>query len=126
MRHIQIPNPVTLRNVVDAKNESVVYDMKMLNEQNVFNKPVWREKGKFEMFVSIHDKFEATNYAPGSWVSLTDEEFEVYGPLAIMKGQDLNPAMAFELLQVMKAVINATSERPEILPKAETREEVKN
>ncbi|MDD5007592.1 MAG: hypothetical protein PHC68_04205 [Syntrophorhabdaceae bacterium] len=126
MRHIQIPNPVTLRNVVDAKNEPIAYGLKMLNEQNVFNKPVWREKGKFEMFLSIYNKFDATKYSPGAIVSLTDEEFEVYSPLAIMKGQDLNSAMAYELLQVMKAIINATSERPEILPKAETSAEVKN
>lgn len=112
MRHITIPNPVTLRDAVNAKGEPVVYGMRMLNEQNVWTKPIWREKGKAEMLDSIHDKFEVTGYAPGAIVSLTDEEFEIYAPLAILKGQDLAAGVAYDLMQVMKAVINATTERP--------------
>jgi hypothetical protein len=120
MRYIQIPNPVVLRRLRDGK--PIVYGMRMLNEENVFGKPIWREKGKVEMFESIHAKFEASEYAPGAWVTLTDEEFEVYGPLAIMKGQDLAPDIAYDLTKVMKCIIMATSDRPAVLepPKDQT------
>jgi hypothetical protein len=115
MRHITIPNPVPLRRLDEAK-KPILYGMKLLNEQNVWPKSVWREKGKVEMLATIYGKFGATAYAPGSIVSLTDEEYEVYAPLAILKGVDLAPDVAFELTQVMAAVINASSERPNSLP----------
>jgi hypothetical protein len=76
MRHIQIPDPVVLLMVVDEKGNPVLYDLKRLNMANVWNSSKWRDENKIEMCMRIADKFEATKYVPGTWVSLTDEEYE--------------------------------------------------
>ena len=75
-------------------------------------------KGKLELLESIYKKFEESEYIPGVFVVLTDEEFEVYAPLAIMKGQDLAPDIAMEIMQIMKCVLNAVSERKVLADRA--------
>lgn len=111
MKYIQIPNPVVLRRL-DEQKKPIVYGMRMLNEENVFGKPVWREAGKHAMLQSIYEKFEASEYKPGVYVGLSDEEFEVYSPLAVMRGQELAPDVAVDLTRVMSCVLLATSSLP--------------
>jgi hypothetical protein len=110
MRHIQIPDPVVLLMVVDEKGNPVLYDLKRLNMANVWNSSKWRDENKIEMCMRIADKFEATKYVPGTWVSLTDEEYEAYAPLATLKGEKLNPEMALDVMKVMKPIISAPHE----------------
>ena len=112
MRHIQIPEPVTLVTVFDANGVNVIYTMELLNRQNVWNSPRWRDENKLDMCFRIADKFKGTKYTPGSWVSLTDEEYEAYAPLATLKGEKLNPEMALELMQVMRPIVSAPHELP--------------
>jgi hypothetical protein len=120
MRHIQIPDPVVLLMVVDEKGNPVLYDLKRLNMANVWNSSKWRDENKIEMCMRIADKFEATKYVPGTWVSLTDEEYEAYAPLATLKGEKLNPEMALDVMKVMKPIISAPHELPGDKPEQAT------
>ena len=112
MRHIQIPEPVTLLTVFDENKKNVIYDIKLLNKANVWSSPRWRDENKLDMLFRIVDKFSATKYVPGSWVSLTDEEYEIYSQLATLKGEKLNPEMALEVMQIMKPILSAPHELP--------------
>ena len=126
MRHIQIPEPIELANVVDENKNPVKYGLENLNKQNVWTSSKWRDEDKIDMCIRISDKFKESKYKPGAWVSLTDPEFEAYEPLATLKGERINPEMALEVLQIMKPIKSAPHELPgEKSDKKENKPEVK-
>jgi hypothetical protein len=62
----------------------------------------------------VHEKIDGV--APGTIVELTDEEYEVYAPIATQRGKPLAPHIATELMQLVRPVLTATSKRPEPNP----------
>ncbi len=112
MRYFQIPEPVDMPGFKDVSGNPAKMDFHAFLTQNVWIDESWRkDKAKLDLFFVLVEKLEKSN-KPKDWVALTDEEWEVFHPLATMQGVKLNPNVVIPFNRLMQAVMNAATKKP--------------
>ena len=113
MRHITIPGSVKVKGV-DAKGviSEIELSFTTLLEQFVWPNKIWRD-GKIDnvrAFFTLTEKFKDTK--AGDVVSMDDATYELFAPIATLRGENLRPEVAQDMMKLMAAVIEATSTMP--------------
>lgn len=123
MRYFIVPEPVTIEALSEKggprdpddpeAGPALVYTFAQFHREHVWPSEVWRSGSgdNADHFDSIYSKISKAK--PGDVIELTDPEYEVYAPIATMRGAKLNPQVAVEFNQLMRPILRATTKRPE-------------
>lgn len=108
MKYITIPNPVTM-NGPKGPGDSLGFAEFL--RANVWTSPAWRSSG--DNAAAFGEAFAALDQAqPGDVVGLSDAVFEIFRPLAVLEGQEINGQNAHAIMAIMAPVFAATTEKP--------------
>ena len=113
MRYITIPEPLPIPGSKDPKDES---KPKMFGLAELLSEcwaaPQWRDNdSNNEAFVRVYDAFEGKE--PGDVVELENKDYEVFAPIATMKGKPIpNQLIAPLVNKICIAVLTAPTKPP--------------
>lgn len=112
MREFPIPKPVTVT-LTDPQTGKrlapIEYDFDRLHREMVWGDPEWRKKNNME---ARERCIGAINGKPvGHVVKLSEEDFEIYKPLATMEGKNLGPDLAIPIPRLMHPILAAKSSK---------------
>lgn len=112
MREFEIPKAVTVRLTNPQTGERlppIEYDFHRFHREQVWGQPEWRQKNNIE---ARERCIEAIDEKPvGHKVKLTEEDFEIYKPIATMEGKPLGPDIAIEVPRLMEPILLAKSSK---------------
>jgi hypothetical protein len=108
MKYLTVPAAVEVMND-QGKAVELTFD-KFLADQ-VWPHPVWRlSKDNYDRFVECVGLFK--DCKEGDVIELSDGAYEVFAPIASMRNEQLAPHNLLPLMQLIGAVLKATSEKP--------------
>ncbi len=122
MRYIKIPGPVSITVVVqtkDGKTEQKTVDYTLDNwlAQEVWPHVYWRtDEATWAAYIRIHAAFCGDQgkhpVKSGVVVSLEDDDYERFKPLATKRGERLPDGITHELMQLLHPVMFASKDDP--------------
>jgi len=120
MRYIVIPPKQVLDAVINKQTKQPIsYGLHDFLQEYCWGQPGWRDGGEASMkacdriFVAFNNKQNE-----GDVVALTDEDYEVFKPIATLKGKPIPPAFAIQFNRLMLPIVSASTEPPKSLGEA--------
>jgi len=121
MKYITVPKKVRLHKVLNDKKEHPEYGLTDWLEEVVWGNQGWRASlDAIEAFESLEEKLRGPwdeekerhqELEPGTVVELSEKEFEIFEPIATLKGKDL-PAHLTPVNHIIRAIMTASSKHP--------------
>ena len=111
MKYITVPEPQTL---VDADGTPVqTLDYKEFLASHVWSAPVWRDSlDSNNLLVDAMEKFKGCE--SGDVVGIEDAAYEIFKPLATLKGEKLHPSNTEQLNVLVRAALTAKNKVEEV------------
>lgn len=123
-KYIQIPEPVKIESIRTKDGDAIEYSFRDYLMEYVWPDPRWRVDAKTAAAMTeCQEAFAAVmlmsttppSLKIGAWVEVGAEAFDVLKPIATREGERLNPNVAVELSQLIKAVLCASVVKPKEL-----------
>jgi len=125
MRYIVIPAKQVLDTVVNKETKQPIsYGIHDMLQGNCWGQPEWRDGGETSLnaceriFTAFNEKKNE-----GDVVALTDEDYEIFKPIATMKGKVIQPEFSMQFNRLMMPIIAASTEPPKSTGKSDGSEE---